>query len=254
VFPKFLGTICYDLSHNQETPIEHACIAVAPVLPPFMRPGLAQYGKSIVHIYKTQCRIIPSYSPTKGPVVDTGAQRGAAKHPSEIVTYTGNNHNIVGALGNAKILPGVVMGCETIDANGRPFTLIVPEESVSDPNLTDSLIPVGRLKEAGFQVCFRIPVEAHLDGVDLTVYPKYGGKIITPNPDSRTIFMDYEDETWRLPKPTIALKRELPTSLADHATINGFSILAEQRDNNEQSNSVQLSTPRHVMIRLSRYE
>ena len=222
VFPKFLGTICYDLPHNPETPIAHACIAVAPVLPPFMRPGLAQYGKSIVHIYKTQCRIIPSYSPTKGPVVDTGAQRGAAKHPSEIVTYTGNNHNIVGALGNAKILPGVVMGCETIDANGRPFTLIVPEESVSDPNLTDSLIPVGRLKEAGFQVCFRIPVEAHLDGVDLTVYPKYGGKIITPNPDSRTIFMDYEDETWRLPKPTIALKRELPTMLANHATLKWF--------------------------------
>ena len=242
VLPKFLGTICYDLPHNPETPIAHACIAVAPVLPPFMRPGLAQYGKSIVHIYKTQCRIIPSYSPTKGPVVDTGAQRGAAKHPSEIVTYTGNNHNIVGALGNAKILPGVVMGCETIDANGRPFTLIVPEESVSDPNLTDSLIPVGRLKEAGFQVCFRIPVEAHLDGVDLTVYPRYGGKIVTPDPDSRTIFMDYEDETWRLPKPIIALKREPPTLLTDHATLNGFSILAEQRDNNEQSNSVQLST------------
>jgi hypothetical protein len=51
VFPKFLGTICYDLSHNPETPIEHAWIAVAPVLPPFMRPGLARYGESIVHIY-----------------------------------------------------------------------------------------------------------------------------------------------------------------------------------------------------------
>jgi hypothetical protein len=240
MFPKFLGTICYDLPQNPETPIEHACIAVAPVLPPFMRPGLAQYGESIVHIYKTQCRIMPNYSPTKGPVVDTGAQRGAAKHPSEILTYTGNNHNIVGALGNAKILPGIVMGCETIDTNGRPFTLIVPDDSVSDPNLTDSLIPVGRLKEAGFQVCFRIPVEAHLDGVDLTVYPKYGGKIITPNPESRTIFMDYEDETWRLPKPTIAIKRELPTLLANHATLNGFSILAEQQNNHEQSNSVQL--------------
>jgi hypothetical protein len=173
VFPKFLGTICYDLSHDSETPIEHACITVAPVLPPFMRPGLARYGETVVHIYKTQCRIMPNYSSEKGPVVDTGAQRGAAKHPSEIVTYTGNSHNIIGALGDAKILPGIVMGCETIDANGRLFTLLVPDESVSDPNLTDSLIPVGRLKEAGFQVSFRIPVEAHLDGVDLTVYPKY---------------------------------------------------------------------------------
>jgi hypothetical protein len=38
---------------------------------------------------------MPNYSSEKGPVVDTGAQRGAAKHPSEIVTYTGNSHNII---------------------------------------------------------------------------------------------------------------------------------------------------------------
>jgi hypothetical protein len=129
------------------------------------------------------------------------------------------------------------------DTNGWPFTLIVPDESVSDPNLTDSsLIPVGRLKEEGFHVSFRIPVEVHLDGVDLTVYPKYGGKIVTPKPDSRTIFIEYEHETWRLPKPTIALKRVLPTLLVDHATLNGFFILAEQRASNEQSNTVQHST------------
>jgi hypothetical protein len=60
-------------------------------------------------------------------------------------------------------------------------------------------------------VSFRIPVEAHIDGVDLAVYPKSGGKIITPKPDSRTIFMEYEDETRRLPKPTVWLRRVLPT-------------------------------------------
>jgi len=49
------------------------------------------------------------------------------------------------------------MGCETIDVHGRTFTLIIPDESVSDPTLTDSLIPVGRLKEDGFHVSFRIP-------------------------------------------------------------------------------------------------
>jgi hypothetical protein len=30
--------------------------------------------------------------------------------------------------------------------------------------------------------------------------------------------------------------------LVDHATLNGFSILAEQRGSNEQSNTAQLST------------
>jgi hypothetical protein len=206
VLPKFLGTVCYDLSHDSETPTECTCIAVAPVLPPYLRPGLAKHGDWVVHIYKTQFRILPDCNSEKGPVVDTGAQRGAAKHASEIVARTGNRHNMIGALGDAQILPGIIMGCETIDANGRSFTLIVPDESVSDPTLTDSLIPVGRLKEDGFDVSFLIPIEAHIDGVDLAVYPKYEGKIITPKPDSCTIFMEYEDETWRLPKATVSLR------------------------------------------------
>jgi hypothetical protein len=149
----------------------------------------------------------------KGPVVDTGAQRGAAKYASEIVARTGNSHNMIGALGDAKTLPGIIMGCETIDIKGLPFTLIIPDESVSDPTLTDSLIPVGRLKEDGFHVSFRIPIEAYADGVDpTTVYPKYGGKIITPKPDSRTIFMEYEDETWRLYGYVhVATRRRRPT-------------------------------------------
>jgi hypothetical protein len=241
-FPTFLGTVCYDLAHDSDMPIERACIAVAPVLPPFMHPGLARHGNTVVHLYKTQCQIMPHDRTKKGPVVDTGAQRGAAKHPSEIVNHTGNSHNMIGALGNAKILPGIIMGCETIDINGQPFTLIVPNESVCDPTLTDSLIPVGRLKEDGFDVSFRIPIEAHLDGVDPTVYPKYGGKIVTPQPDSRTIFMEYENETWRLPTPIIAFKRILPTVLADYATQHIFSILVDQQAGIEQSDTVQYST------------
>ena len=119
------------------------------------------------------------------------------------------------------------MGGETMEVNGRPLTLIVPDESVSDPTLTDSLIPVGRLKEVAFNVSFRIPIEAHIDGVDLTVYPKYVGRIITPGPDSRIIFMEYEEETWRLPRPHVSSKRVIPTTLTDHATLNIFSTLAE---------------------------
>ena len=136
---------------------------------------------------------------------------------------------MIGALGHAKTLPGIIMGCETVDVNGRPFTLVVPDESVSDPTLTDSLIPVGRLKEDGFDVSFRVPVETHIDGVDIVVYPKYGGKIITPGPDSRTVFMEYEEETWRLPRPQFSSERQKLTTLAHHATLNTFSILAEHQ-------------------------
>jgi hypothetical protein len=52
------------------------------------------------------------------------------------------------------------MGCETIDESGGAFTLIVPDDSVSNSTLTDSLILVGRLKEDRFDVIFRIPADS----------------------------------------------------------------------------------------------
>jgi len=52
-----------------------------------------------------------------------------------------------------------------------------------------------------------------------------------------------EDETWILPKPTtIAPNRVLPTTLADHATLNIFSALIEQRIGNERSDTARNST------------
>jgi len=209
-------------------PSKHiARISVAPILPQFLREGLATYQNTVVHLYKAQCRVQPAPDPTdtagKGAVVDTGAQRGAAKRKSEIVKYTGNTHKMVGALGEPVLMHGIIMGCETIDITGRPLTLIVPDESVSDASLTDSLLPVGRLKEAGFDVRFRIPIEAELDSVSLVKYPKYGGYIVTPQPESRTIYMEYAEETWRLPLPTHHLTRtHQPLS-----TINAFSALSD---------------------------
>ncbi len=43
--------------------------------------------------------------------------------------------------------------------------------------------------------------------------------------------MEYEEETWRLPRPHFSSKRQIPTTLAHHATqiINTFSILAEHQ-------------------------
>ena len=70
VFPKFLGTVCYEFSHDHETPTERACIAVAPVIPPYLHPGLAKHGDTVVHIYQAQCRIIPDPTLEKGAVVD----------------------------------------------------------------------------------------------------------------------------------------------------------------------------------------
>ena len=240
-----LGVIHYQMASDLSPPLEVealtsstdkenalpskriARITVAPILPQFLRAGLATYKDNVIHLYQAQCRVQPAPDAkdavSQGAVVDTGAQRGAAKRKSEILKYTGNTHKMVGALGKPVHMRGIIMGCETIDTMGKPLTLIVPDESVSDASLTDSLLPVGRLKEAGFDVRFRIPIEAELDGVSLVKYPKYGGYIATPKPESRTIYMEYSEETWRLPLPI-----HNPTRIHQPlSTINAFSVLSD---------------------------
>ena len=59
----------------------------------------------------------------------------------------------------------VIMGCKTRDILGKPITLLIPSESVSDSSQIDSLIPVGKLMESGFKVLFRLPQEAIEDNV-----------------------------------------------------------------------------------------
>ena len=90
-----------------------ARITVAPILPQFLREGLATYQDTVVHLYQAQCRVQPAPDTAdaagQGAVVDTGAQRGAAKRKSEIVKYTGNTHKMVGALGKPVHMHGIIM-------------------------------------------------------------------------------------------------------------------------------------------------
>jgi hypothetical protein len=58
--------------------------------------------------------------------------------------------------------------------------LVVPGDSVSSSQLKVSLISVGVLKKAGFDVVLRTPADAALDGVDVILHPDYGGHITTP--------------------------------------------------------------------------
>ena len=64
---------------------------------------------------------------------------------------------VKGALGEQTYIDGIIMGCETIDTNGDQLLLVVPGESVFSSKLTESLISVAVLMEAGFDVLFRIP-------------------------------------------------------------------------------------------------
>ena len=105
------------------------------------------------------------------------------------------------AVGPAKHMTGILMCAETQDSNGKPFVLVVPDVIMYDPAMSDSLIPVGRLIEAGFTVNHRIPSQANEDGFPLKAVPLYGCTITTP--DCKTIIvMEYAQHTWHLPLPS----------------------------------------------------
>jgi len=105
------------------------------------------------------------------------------------------------AVGPAKHMTGILMGTETQDSHGKPFVLVVPDVSVYDPDMSDSLIPVGRLIEAGFSVNHGIPSQANEDEFSLKAVPLYGGTIMTPD-DKTTIVMEYAHHTWCLALPS----------------------------------------------------
>jgi len=97
-----------------------------------------------------------------GGVLHSGAQRGAPGRKSEILKHTGTSLLMQPAVGPVKHMTGILMGAETQDSHGKPSFLDVLEVSVYNPAaMSDSLIPVGRLIEAGFSVNHRIPSQAN---------------------------------------------------------------------------------------------
>jgi len=101
------------------------------------------------------------------------------------------------AVGTAKKMTGILVGAEPIDQRGKSFIIVVPDVSVYDPGMSDSLILAGRLMEAGYSVNFKIPDDAltATDGFTPTTFPLYGGSITTPD-NLTVIVMVYAGNTW----------------------------------------------------------
>jgi len=55
------------------------------------------------------------------------------------------------AIGTANKVMGILMGAETIDLHGKSFILVVPDVSVYDPGMSDSLISAGTPNGGGLQ-------------------------------------------------------------------------------------------------------
>ena len=48
-------------------------------------------------------------------------------------------------------MTGILMGAETINQHGKSFILVVPDVSVYDPGMSDSLISAGTPNGGGLQ-------------------------------------------------------------------------------------------------------
>ena len=97
--------------------------------------------------------------------------------------------------------------------------LVVPDVSVYNPDMSDSLIPLGHLLKAGFAVIHRMSSQVNEDGFSLKAILLYGGTTTTP--DGKTIIvMEYTQYTWRLPLPSN--KRFSKPKLPSCATSENF--------------------------------
>jgi hypothetical protein len=92
------------------------------------------------------------HRPPTGAVMDAGCQRPANHDPQQTLETTNKSYLVKGALGEPTYMHGIIMGCETVDTTGAQLLLVVPGESVFSSKLTESLISVAVLMEAGFDV------------------------------------------------------------------------------------------------------
>jgi len=84
------------------------------------------------------------------------------------------------AVGTAKKMTGMLMGAETIDQYGYSLIFFLPDVSVHNLGMSESLISAGRPIKVGFNVNVRIPDDALTDGFALAIFPLYRGSITTP--------------------------------------------------------------------------
>jgi hypothetical protein len=133
-------------------------------------------------------------------VLDTGATCSASNNPAEILEILRSTVLLKPAVGPPQSMREVRMTVPTFDITDAPLHFEVPVQAVSLPDLPsplDSLISVGRLLEVGYKLDFRLSDDAFTDNVDMDIFPRYGGTIVTPF--SHTIHMIYDNYTWTLP-------------------------------------------------------
>jgi len=150
------------------------------------------------------------------------------------------------AVGTAKKITGI-MGAGTIDEHGKSFILVVPDVSVYDPGMSNSLTSAGHLMEAGCNDTFK-------DGFAPATFPLYRGSITTPD-NLTAIVMEYAGHTWRLPKVR-AISKLVPVTTAspqdsedtDVSTCNSFAGFSDIIDHDNDAHVPDFLSTEHVEV------
>jgi hypothetical protein len=133
-------------------------------------------------------------------VLDTVATCSASNNPAEILEILPSTVLLKPAVDPPQSMWEVLMTVPTFDITGAPLHFEVSCQVVILsvlPSTLDSLISVGRLLQTGYKLDFRLPTDPFPDNVDIDIFPRYGGTIVTPF--SRIMHMIYDNYTWTLP-------------------------------------------------------
>ena len=87
---------------------EELCIAINLAINR-KRTCLGSPNKIFEHSPNTSAVSRLRFNPNVGAVLDTGAQRSAAKHPEEILRHTNSSHTMQGAFGKPTTMNGILI-------------------------------------------------------------------------------------------------------------------------------------------------
>ena len=146
------GMRCLPLiqSLGHHNPLSHhrsLCLSQQPFIWSRRVPHIAQHQtECILQHVDNFLKFDPKCSDMQplGAVLDIGPQWGATGTPAEILSRTETTLYMQPDVGTAKKMTGILIGAETIDQHGKSFILVVPDVSVYDPGVSDSLISAGR--------------------------------------------------------------------------------------------------------------
>jgi hypothetical protein len=112
-------------------------------------------------------------------VVDTGNDRAVTNDEQHVMRFTGHQVNLTGSHGQALPMRGAKCAFPTVDVDGKARSILCLGIGAYAKLVHHVLLPIARLMEVGYELHFRIPMNAEDDGY--SEYEDYGGCVVCPD-------------------------------------------------------------------------